>query len=421
MYRKDFDRLQKKEVELGYLYHGKPIPFTYQPLLITETMEEEFKEIVRQTNAIIRKVTTKYLEDATYRSLFGFDERLENLILHDPLYEIPVPIGRYDIFYGGQGEFAFCEINTDGSSAMYEDWAIGELLKDSQVMQDLKDWNFRTYDLFTPWVEKSLALYQSIRGKACRRVAIMDFEELGTPDEFLMFKDCFEAAGVSCEIVDVRNLTFDGSHLLHEGRIIDMVYRRMVTSEMMDRIEEVEPFLEAYLADVMVTIGSFRSQVAHNKIFFEVLHRKETMAFLNDREREFIRRHVPITGKFAGDPSLLEDVIKEKDKYIMKPLDRSAARGVYVGRELSKEEFRKRAERDFNKDYIYQEFVLPKTMDFLSLEEGEWKVIPRGNMMGLFSYMEEFAGIYARMGKEDIIGSIREYVAAPAFRIDEIE
>lgn len=39
-------------------------------------------------------------------------------------------------------------------------------------------------------------------------------------------------------------------------------------------------------------------------------------------------------------------------------------------------------------------------------------------MIGLFSYMESFKGIYARFGVDNIIGSVREYITAPAFKYE---
>ena len=55
-------------------------------------------------------------------------------------------------------------------------------------------------------------------------------------------------------------------------------------------------------------------------------------------------------------------------------------------------------------------------MEFINEVNGDFVIEKRGNMIGLFSYLEEFAGVYARMGLEDIIGSIREYICAPGIK-----
>ncbi len=418
-YLKDFERLKKLEVEKKFLYKNKPIPFAYQGLFISETDEQIFKNIVKTMNSIIRKVTNKFLNDSSYRKLFGFSPEMEDLILHDPMYDIPVPIGRYDIFYNNDNDFKFCEINTDGSSAMREDASIASLILDSKSLSDIKDYSFSSYELFESWVTKSLNLYKSIKGDFKNiTVAIVDLEEAGTPDEFLDFQKTYIQKGVDCIIVDPRELEYDETHnhLVYKNTKIDMVYRRLATSEAFEKYDELKDFFRAYLKNAFVCIGSFRSQVAHNKIFFEILHRDETLSILDKNEKEFIINHIPLTKKFVGGDDVLKHVIENKDKYIMKPTDRNSAKGVYVGREMSKEEFEKQARSDFNKDYIYQEFVLPKKMEFINEVNGDFVIEKRGNMIGLFSYLEEFAGVYARMGLEDIIGSIREYICAPGIK-----
>ena len=63
-----------------------------------------------------------YAKDEDYRRLFGFEPKLEELILREPTYDSPIPIARIDIFYNEEtGDFKFCEFNTDGTSAMNED------------------------------------------------------------------------------------------------------------------------------------------------------------------------------------------------------------------------------------------------------------------------------------------------------------
>src|SRR5690606_34751919 len=115
----------------------------------------------------------------------------------------------------------------------------------------------------------------------------------------------------------------------------------------------------------MCTIGSLKSQVVHNKIIFKILHDEDTLELLNGEEREFVRKHIPYTGLFKGDEKIFEDVLKNKDKYIMKPYDLNASRGVFAGRDLSPEEWKERLEKVWNKDYIYQEFVTPYTREFV--------------------------------------------------------
>ena len=251
-----------------------------------------------------------------------------------------------------------------------------------------------------------------------KNVLIADFNDTGTPDEFLMFKDHFEKSGIKCIIEDISNLDYDRekNKLIADGEEIDLVYRRVVMSDLMRRRDDSAAFIEAYLNDAAVYVGSFRSQVVHNKVFFSVVHMDETKKILTEEENEFVKKHIPFTARFEGDEQFFEKIVKNKDKYIFKPTDLNAARGVYTGRSMSEEEFIKTAKENFNTDYIYQEFVTPKELPYLKVDGDKFSLTKRRNMIGLFCYMEEFSGVYARMGLHDIIGSAMEYVAAPGIK-----
>lgn len=420
-YKDDFRRLQKMAEENGVTYAGKVIPFTYQPLLVSDRDTDAFKFIVTRTNEIIRKVTEKYLADEDFRKLFNFSKKLEELVLHDPLYEIPVAIGRYDVFFNSLTDFQFCEINTDGSSAMSEDSGLAEVFMESQIFKDL-NWNFRSFELYDSWVSKTLELYDYIRKNHDGiTVAIADYDGSGTTNDFEIFKKAYERAGVNCVIADMLDFKYDEKNnaLMYNDKKIDMVYRRAVTSEIMEKYDESIEFIKAYLSNAFVCVGSFRSQIAHNKTFFEVLHRDEVKSFLDEDDLMFIEDHVPFTARFEGDDDFFEEIVKNKDQYIFKPNDLRGARGVFVGKELSEDEFRQKAKEVFNNGFIYQKFIDKKLVKFVELDKnGEWQTVERANMIGLFSYMESFKGIYARFGVDNIIGSIREYIAAPAFRYE---
>ena len=67
----------------------------------------------------------EYLKNPSYRKLFPFSRKLEELILIPNGYQSLLPIARFDIFYNEEnGNFKFCEINTDGTSAMNEDYVL---------------------------------------------------------------------------------------------------------------------------------------------------------------------------------------------------------------------------------------------------------------------------------------------------------
>ncbi len=404
------------------IYHGEPVPVTYQGLFYDEKTRDNLGKIADKLMKITRKVTKRYIEDEDYRKLFDFSPKLEKLILHDPGYEIPAPICRYDIFYNSIDKFKFVEFNTDGSSAMNEDNEVGPILLDTLAMKELsKYYNLENVDLINSWVKASLDIFRRNSSIEKPNIAIVDFLDIGTPFEFEAFKKAYLNAEVDCEIIDIRDLEYSNGKL-HKGDFdIDLVYRRAVTVEIMDKYEEVQPFIEAYLDNAFMMLGSFRSQLMHIKPIFEILLKDETKAFLEEDEILFLDRAIPKTYKFESEKDF-KKVLENKDDYILKPIDSYASKGIYTGREHSNEEYEKILKKILNKGYIYQEYYDMEPLKFVEFDsQGKLKVSDFGVVLGMFIYDEKFIAPYTRIGKESLISGARKYYTVPNILVSDLK
>ena len=238
-------------------YHGRCVRTLQIPKVFTPAALEDFRQIVRITYGIFQKVIREYLDNPAYRQLFPFSRELEELILVPSLYDSLLPIARFDIFYNEEtGDFKFCEINTDGTSAMNEDYVLNQALDLNPAHQSMKRQHaFGTFELYDSWVRTFLSIYDTYeKKKEHPHVVIADFLENASITEFEEFQRRFEKAGVSCEIAEITELTFRDRHLISPtGRVIDAVYRRAVTSDVMAHAREVQPFLQAVKEQAVVS------------------------------------------------------------------------------------------------------------------------------------------------------------------------
>ncbi|MDR7871117.1 MAG: glutathionylspermidine synthase family protein [Tissierellaceae bacterium] len=420
VYYDDYKLTVEKVKHSSAQYKGKPVPFLYHPFFVNDDIVKDFKKISETMMSIGNKVTDRYVEDENFRKKFGFSNWVEELIQIDNGYDINVPIGRFDIFYGDSDNFKFCELNTDGSSAMNEDNTIGKILLETKALQEFgRNHKLNYFDLINTWVDTSIEIYNRYEpSNKNPNVAIVDFIESGTSAEFEVFKDAYEAKGYNCIIVDPRELEYRGNKLYFEDYNIDLVYRRIVTFELIEKADEIPDFIEAYKDQAFCCIGSIKSQVIHNKIFFKILHDEDTLEILSQEEREFVKKHIPYTGIFGGNEDVFQMVLNNKDKYIMKPMDLNASQGVYVGKDLSQEEWDTRLKKDFNNEYLYQEFVDSFTREYLVYNDDKFTVEDFGSVVGLFLYNEKFSGIYTRIGQKNIISGVTDYYAAPSILVD---
>lgn len=418
-YGKDFALYQEKIANSKAMYMGEPVPGLYQGIFYDLETKKSWSNIADTIMGISKKIVDEYLKNPEYRKLFGYSKEMEDIILHDPGYDEPIPMGRFDIFYEDKGNFWFCEFNTDGSSAMNEDNALGEILLQTKGMQEFqKKYNLKSNDYFNPWVEKTIALYESMKGEKPKTVAIVDFTESGTPIEFEEFALRYENYGVQAFVADLRDLTFEDGKLMYEGTAIDLVYRRVTTAELLEKKDLAKAFIDAYYANAFVCVGSMRSQVVHNKIVFYVMHHEKTKKILTDEENDFIAKHVPFTASLT--PEVAEHVKQNKDRYILKPEDSRGSDRVFVGADYSQERFEEIVDELIQIPAIYQQFITAEPMDFVFFEDGQYCGIkPMVCLFGMFIYFSEFIGTYTRVGAERIISSKTSYYVPPHLEITE--
>ena len=418
-YFEDYKLTMDKVAKSPAQYKGKPVPFLYHPMFFTEKDVKDIEKIGDMMISITNKVTQRYIDHPEYRERFGYSKELEELILIENGYDINVPIGRFDIFYKDIDNFKFCELNTDGSSAMNEDNTIAKILLETESLKSLSEkYDISYFELIDKWVDDSLEIFNKWDKDIDKpNVAIVDFKESGTPKEFELFQESYRRKGCNAIIADPRDLKYKDGDLYFDDFKIDLVYRRIVTFELIENIKDIPDFIQAYKDEAFCCIGSIKSQIIHNKIIFKILHDEDTLEFLSEEERDYVKNHIPYTGEFREDRSVYEKVLSNKEKYIMKPLDLNASRGVYTGRDLSQDEWKEKLDESWNKDYIYQEFVDPYPREFVVFEDEEVKVEEFGSIVGIFMYKEKFAGMYTRIGKENIISGLTSYYTAPNLEV----
>ncbi len=419
-YEKNYLETIQKVKQSNAIYKGKPVPFLYHPMFFTIEDIEKFRSITKTLMSIANKVIKQYMKSESFRRKFNFSPLLEELILKDHGYNMNVPIGRFDIFYNGD-DFKFCELNTDGSSAMNEDNTIARILLESEALKKMKEtYNIDYFECINQWVDESIKLYDEfIKINKQPTVAIVDFIESATLAEFEEFKNAYENKGYKAIICDMRDLKYIGGTLFYKKEPIDLIYRRVVTKELIDRQEEVEDFINAYKDRAVCVIGPFKSQILHNKIIFKILHEEDTLSLFNNDEQAFIKQHIPKTELFNGGYDNYQEVLVNKDQYILKPYDLYGSRGVYVGLDYNMKQWEDILKKCFNNDYLVQEYFHPYERDFVEFENHEVKVNPFKCITGLFVYNEKFSGLYTRIGKNHIISGLHGYYTVPNLIVKE--
>ncbi|HAS73496.1 MAG TPA: hypothetical protein DCS67_05070 [Clostridiales bacterium UBA8960] len=398
------------------IYKGAPVPYLHIPKLYSTEDLATFKAALDGIHNVARKTIDLYLEKPEIRQLFGFDSRLDALIRVPHNYHATVPMGRFDIFYYGPGDFQFCELNADGASAMNEDHELSQILMHTKLMHHIKaEIQVEKFELFHSWVNEVKTIYQEFMdatGKSFTNdkptVAIVDFIDKGSSIEFEVFKDAFLSGGFDCVIVDPRDLVCKDGMLYYDKVKLDIVYRRLVTKDLMDRYDEIPALVEGLLAGKTCVIGSIKTQIIHTKRFFEVLYEPVVRRYLNESDLAFIDKHVPFTRPLRKDDAF-DTYVSHRADYIIKPVDYYASKGVCAGKDYDDESWTKLLLVKLEEDFIIQKYCPVSIVDNL-YEEADGTVSHKtfNTITGLFTYNEKLSGVYVRAGLNAIISGLHD-------------
>jgi hypothetical protein len=415
-YKQDFVKTKDAVAHSKAIYKGQPVPYLYIPKLYGSEDTKTFEYALEGIHNICKKTIALYLAHQGIRKLFDFDDRLDALIRLPHYYETTVPMGRFDIFYYGPGDFQFCELNADGASAMNEDHELSQILLETKLTRHFKsNYSFERYELFHSWVAEVKTLYADFLDKSPFQnethkptVAILDFIDKGSSIEFEVFKEAFLQEGMDCIIVDPRDLIcVDGT--LFYGKIkVDIVYRRLVTKDLMDRYDEIPQFIDGLKAGKTCVIGPIKTQIIHTKRFFEVLYEPELRQYLNEDEIAFIDKHVPYTRPLKRDDAF-DTYLTHRDDYIIKPIDYYASKGVCAGKDYDDASWKALLEEKALEAFIIQRYCPVALVDNLYEDEtGNISHKTYSTITGLFTYNEKLSGIYVRAGLNAIISGLHD-------------
>lgn len=390
------------------LYHGAPMPWAYVPKIFSPADAAHLAWAAETMDAIMDKLTRRYLEDPALRARFGFTPEVEAATLVPLPYEQQIPIARVDIFLDEQtGSFKFCELNTDGSAGMLN---TVETTRACALTGAGKRFaathKVAVFDVLGACADALMACYRQVPGMPEKpRIAVVDYAESISAEEIAEFIELFAARGISLRFTDIRDLAYEDGRLSDSQGPIDGVWRRVVISELLEKpCPGAEAFMRAAREGRVPIVGGFRTWPVATKTVFAVLHDPVAATFLTPEEIAFVKEHVPATYVLNEQSDLAP--FARKDAWIAKPRDGYNSVGVVAGSDCTPAEWRSALEEIRATGGVVQEYVRPYATPNLPGDpaSGETSCAPYMNMEGLYLFNGRFAGVFTRCGCNATIG-----------------
>jgi len=372
--------------EVRFVFGGRMLSPYLRPHFVTRDEWQRITTACETVWGAIEKVGRAIPNDPVMLGQIGLTDGERELVAIDPGYPDVSVTSRLDSFLTSD-TYQFVELNAECPAGIaYQDVA-AEMFLELPVMR-----KFRESYSVTPMycrehmLDALLAIYQRVRGAGVRPgIAIVDYKGLPTQREFELFKEYFESRGYSATIADPRDLELRNGKLQHGVFKIDLVYRRVLTTELLEKIDECQAFVEAYRTGAAVFVNSFRTKYVHKKMLFGVLTDERHQHYFSEAEREAIRLSVPWTRRVehaktthAGDEiDLLEWVRRNREMLVLKPNDDYGGHGIYIGWESDAAAWDQAIEKALAADYLVQERVTTsrEVFPYVNAETGEVQMI----------------------------------------------
>jgi hypothetical protein len=358
--------LAEGQRERNLMFGERPLCVALRPQLLTRKRYEQAVAAAEGVHSALSALEGALLGDADLRAELGLEAEEERLALADPGCKSSSPSARLDSFFSD--EVRFVEYNAESPAGMAYGDNLAAIFAGLPVMKAFrKSFPGR----FLPTRGRQLAaMLRAFRqwgrgGKAA--IAIVDWEGLPTAPEFEMFKAFFESEGVKTVICDPRALELRRGRLYARGVPVNLVYRRVLTSELLARGEDARALGDAYVAGAVCVVNSFRAKLLHKKMSLALLSDERYERLYTPAQRAAIRRHIPWTRRVR--PELAEDIARRRETLVLKPNDEYGGKGVVLGWTVSQVEWEATIGVATTRSYVVQEAVeIPRLAFPLALD-----------------------------------------------------
>jgi hypothetical protein len=393
------------------VYGDRPLGVALRPHVLDTV---QFRELSRTAELVARaleKVTSSLIASPRLLPQFGLTDTEIKLALIDPGLRIAGITTRLDSFVHGT-EIKFVEYNAENPSSLSDQEGLNRVLFELPAMTRFAErYRLQQFSPAQALLESLLETYHEWGRAGAPNVAILDWENLPTSNEFVLLRNHFAGHGVRTIICSPEQLDYDGTKLRCEDFRIDLIYKRVIIHEFLERYDETHPLIRAYTKRDVCMVNPFRCKIMHKKAIFEILTDQTFHKWLSSDEIEAIDRSVPWTRRVSdrrttlkqNEIQLLEFIRRNRAGLVLKPNDDYGGHGVFLGSQLDDRGWEDAISKALNGDYVVQEAIELRMEHFPIFGEGEWQLQPMFVDTNPFLFRGKVCGAMVRLSSSPVV------------------
>jgi hypothetical protein len=337
--------LEELQRRRGLGFGGRPLCTVLRPRFLSPEQYRFLRQRVALLLGAFRAAHEAAVADANVRRQFRLTEQEEALFALDPGYRTPTPTARLDAFFTpderGGGELRFNENNAETPAAAAYTDELADLFLTLPIMGAFQRRYRTVLQPARPGTFHALVdAFQEWAGRRERpRVAILDWKDVPTYSEFVLFERYFRERGLECVIADPREVEYRGGKLWAGGLHVTLIYKRVLISELLERGGMEHPVVRAVRDRAVCMVNPFRCKALYKKASLAVLSDERNARLFTPQHRTAIDEHVPWTRvleerhtEHAGAAvDLVPFVLANRERLVLKPNDDYGGKGIVLG------------------------------------------------------------------------------------------
>lgn len=366
----------------GLFFGDRPLCSVLRPRFLTP---EQYRFLRDRVAILLRAFDTAYraaIAEPAFRAQFGLLDWEEELIRHDPGFRDPSPVSRLDAFFVHErGGLRFTEYNAETPAAAAYNDVLAAVFYGLPVMREfLRRYEVRPQPARHSVLHALLGAFQQWSGRRdAPRIAILDWREVPTYSEFVISAEYFRSQGLECVIADPREVEYRGGRLYADGMAVDLIYKRVLISELVERGGMDHPVVRAVLDGAVCMVNPFRCKILHKKASLAVLSDERNAGLFNAEERDAIDAHIPWTRRVeerrtlhgGTEVDLVPWTVENREHLVLKPNDEYGGTGIVLGWETDAEAWERAIGNALAEPHIVQERIALPSEEYPSMIDGK--------------------------------------------------
>ncbi len=391
------------------------VPTFIKPVFLPQSYFQSLDIVIGHVANILEKTAKLYFTHPELKSAFCLNKKEEEILAIDHGYSKNIVICRPDAFFV-KDIMRFVEFNCDSPAGpAYTDITEDIMMESFPLKEISKSYSFNRHNRSDNLLKALLAAYHEFAGKDKNpTIAILDWREVRTQNEFRLLKNHFESKGYKTIIADPRDLKYQNKKLEHNGVPIDLVYRRVIFRELMDKFEESQAFIQAFKDGNVCVVNPFRSRLASSKSILSIItNHKKYKDVYSKEEEQIIHRHIPWTRRVLDKETGYQDstvflkkhILSHKEHLVLKPSDSYGGKNVVIGHECPQDEWDTLTKRilENKEDWVVQRHVPISTIDVPVMANDKIELQKKKYNINPFIFGGHYAGSMSRLSNQSVI------------------